>query len=866
MPHRSARRTFTVDALETRRLLTYFAYVQVNSSLETTSGSNAITVAPNQAVTFSVSVTGSALGGAGGPTPTGTVNIDETYSYQGVLVSLETESTQVTLVAAADNVNGYGLATATGTLALVNPNGNGSSYQAFVYADYQGDNNYAETTSAGSPPSNDGNVGNTVTVNFTAAVNKLAFIQNPSDAAAGDTIQPPVTVAVEDSSGNIQTAATDPITVSLASTSTGTGTLAGTTTEAAVGGTATFSNLSINTGGNYTLTATDATAASAATSSSFDITAGKLVFLPPPLATTQTAGEPLQPTIKVELEDGSGNAITDEDGTLVTLSLIGATDANPITGNTAALSGGIATFSDVVLTKPGTYQLRASDPDGDAMGASNKFGIGGDKLSFAVQPKDGDPGQLLSVKVKALTPKGELDTTLDDTLQLGLDIVSGGAGAMLAGTTTIAFQSGVATFTTKSGLAVSAPGTYTLSATALSEGSADLTVAAATSSNFTIANYHMVITGLPGSVDVFDAVPLKVTLTGADGKVDELENSAQVQLALDTVSGGDGAVIQGTTLATFKAGVATFTAAAGPTVNGGGTFTLTATEIGADSPAAAAVSKPLVILPYVLRQVEYPGAIKEFLAERGMQILSAGGGSDEYYAGVYTAQGKLVIETQTVASELPDLHYTVIPVSPGAAVDHSFDANGFSANVVPLTHSSSSSSPAQYTTYGDFLEFETPGSYRLQFDPVVATLAGVPNLNAAPSAIKPFTTPLLKAVDPVIAAATSARVIGVGDTFTVTAHLWFPDGGNPAANFLFTNTYVGIRFQLLGEGSVEAYTQPLPFQQNASLDLAIPKPGKYQLVLSVVYTPGYVTQPFSSSDFVAADGLASVTIPIVVTN
>jgi hypothetical protein len=62
MVHHSKRRRFLIDALEQRLLMSYAAYVQVNSPLETTSGSNAITVLPGQPVSFTVTVTGYQIG------------------------------------------------------------------------------------------------------------------------------------------------------------------------------------------------------------------------------------------------------------------------------------------------------------------------------------------------------------------------------------------------------------------------------------------------------------------------------------------------------------------------------------------------------------------------------------------------------------------------------------------------------------------------------------------------------------------------------------------------------------------------------------------------------------------------------------
>jgi hypothetical protein len=102
----------------------------------------------------------------------------------------------------------------------------------------------------------------------TATASTLAFAQQPTGTTTGSTITPAVTVDVTDTSGNIITTDDSNVTLTLSSDL---GTLSGTTTEAAVDGVATFSNLSIATGGTYTLTATDGSLSSA-TSSSFTIT------------------------------------------------------------------------------------------------------------------------------------------------------------------------------------------------------------------------------------------------------------------------------------------------------------------------------------------------------------------------------------------------------------------------------------------------------------------------------------------------------------------------------------------------------------------------------------------------------------------
>src|SRR5436309_6718861 len=103
------------------------------------------------------------------------------------------------------------------------------------------------------------------------AAAKLVFTVQPSSAAAGAANSPAMQVAVQDAQGNTVTTATTSITVAIG-TNPASGTLAGTTTVAAVNGVATFANLSINNPGTgYTLTAS-ATGLMGATSNAFNIT------------------------------------------------------------------------------------------------------------------------------------------------------------------------------------------------------------------------------------------------------------------------------------------------------------------------------------------------------------------------------------------------------------------------------------------------------------------------------------------------------------------------------------------------------------------------------------------------------------------
>ena len=102
---------------------------------------------------------------------------------------------------------------------------------------------------------------------------KLAFVQGPSNTAAGTAMTPAVRVAVEDANGNIETS-DNATQVSLAiGTNPAGGTLSGGSAVTVASGIATFSGLSINTAGTgYTLTASSTPSYTAATSAAFNIT------------------------------------------------------------------------------------------------------------------------------------------------------------------------------------------------------------------------------------------------------------------------------------------------------------------------------------------------------------------------------------------------------------------------------------------------------------------------------------------------------------------------------------------------------------------------------------------------------------------
>ncbi len=188
---------------------------------------------------------------------------------------------------------------------------------------------------------------------------QLSFTVQPGNAVAGAAISPPVQVAVQDSFGNLVTTASNPVTIAIANNPGGS-TLSGTLMRNAVGGIATFNDLSLNrTGTGYTLSVSSGTL-TGATSSAFNITAdapARVAFTVQPSDTD--AGAIITPAIQVSVQDQFGNFV----GT-ATNSISIAIGNNPSGGTLSGTAtrnaiAGIASFNDLSIDQSGTgYTLR----------------------------------------------------------------------------------------------------------------------------------------------------------------------------------------------------------------------------------------------------------------------------------------------------------------------------------------------------------------------------------------------------------------------------------------------------------------------------------------------------------------------------
>jgi hypothetical protein len=314
---------------------------------------------------------------------------------------------------------------------------------------------------------------NAFTINSTVgAATKLGFITQPSNTPAGSAIAPGVVVAVQDAAGNTVKGLTGTITVAIG-TNPASGTLAGTTTVNINAGEGAFPNLSINNvGTGYTLTATTSLALTGATSTPFNITPAAtihLVFTAQPSVTT--AGQNITPAVQVTAENAS-NVVVTSFTQPITMAIAAGSGANGATlGGTVTVSAvnGVATFSNLVITKSGSgFKLQATSA-GTASGTSASFVINPDvatTLHFSIQPTTGLHGTAITpaVQVDARDQFNNIVKAFTGNVTLAIASGTGTAGAVLSGTNPVPAVAGVAVF---SNLSINLVGTgYKLTAAA----------------------------------------------------------------------------------------------------------------------------------------------------------------------------------------------------------------------------------------------------------------------------------------------------------------------------------------------------------------------------------------------------------------
>lgn len=251
-----------------------------------------------------------------------------------------------------------------------------------------------------------GIMGNPATFTATGVVggaNKLVFVVQPASVAVGAPIAPAVKVQVQDAAGNPVPGAANRITVQLGSNPSG-ASLSGTTSVNAVGGTATFSDLSVNKPGTgYTLAAL-ASGLVSAESAPFDVvgaaTTTSITAINP---ATTVVGQPYTvsfsvspvppatgtPTGTVTVSDGAGASCTaaaPSGSCALASASAGPKTVTAAYGGDASFGGSVsAGTSHAVNPAPTLTTITGDDPDPSVFGQAVT-------VSYSVAVTDGGSG------------------------------------------------------------------------------------------------------------------------------------------------------------------------------------------------------------------------------------------------------------------------------------------------------------------------------------------------------------------------------------------------------------------------------------------------------------------------------------------
>ncbi|MBI3749060.1 MAG: hypothetical protein HY262_09495 [Chloroflexi bacterium] len=412
---------------------------------------------------------------------------------------------------------------------------------------------------------------------------KLAFGVQPTNTAAGAAITPAVTVIIQDAGGNA-TAGTANVAMAIG-TNPGGGTLGGTTTVAAVAGTATFSTLSINKSGTgYSLVASS-TGLTSATSTLFNITAGspsKLGFTVQPARGIPGIAFAVQPIVAVQ--DALGNTVTGDNTTLVTI----APSSGSLTctgGPTQQASNGLAVFTGCRLAAAGVnFTLTATSNPSYTPATSAQFDVA-DQLAFSTQPSSTFSAGLAWSSQPAVAVRANSSTATHDqgtVVTLSIQAGTGATGATLSctGGLSATAVNGIASFTGCSIDKVSptSPSNpYKLVASAANLTSAVSSSVAITAGPATKLGF----TAQPTSGVAAQAFPIQpivaVQDAGGNTVLSGTNSNATITLSLGAAPAGAVLTCTGGNVKVAVAGLATFS---GCMVNAAGTYTLVATATG----------------------------------------------------------------------------------------------------------------------------------------------------------------------------------------------------------------------------------------------------------------------------------------------
>ena len=194
----------------------------------------------------------------------------------------------------------------------------------------------------------------------------------PPSTATSLVALPAFSITAEDAAGNVISNYVTPLKVVLGTAPTGAA-IGGTTTVTPVNGVATFTGLTLNKAGAYTLTTQAISGVTAGTTNTITVSAAGLASLivtsQPTSVTANTTAFPSTFTVVVQGADASGNPVPSLLSTsTVTLSITSGSSRETLGGTlTATPSGGVATFTglDAEPRRRRRYTIKATSASPD---------------------------------------------------------------------------------------------------------------------------------------------------------------------------------------------------------------------------------------------------------------------------------------------------------------------------------------------------------------------------------------------------------------------------------------------------------------------------------------------------------------------
>ncbi len=516
---------------------------------------------PGTSNTFHVSSFGPAAQMAFSTQPTGVASATATAAFTGQPVVTAEDSfgnvvtnfaATVTLtISSGETLSGCSQATSNGQVAF-----SGCAGSAYM-------NGVTLTAASGSLPSV-----TSAAFNITGVAAKLVFTKSPVAGPSGAALTSQPIITVEDSSGNVVTSATLPV-----SLTTSGGTLAVCSDLTPISGVITVASCTFagTVGTSYTMTAS-MTGLTSATSSSFSPSsagaATQLVYTTQPVA--GYAGGPFTVNPVLKVEDSGGNVATGSTAT-VTLTpsggiLSGCSGLTSVAGvvnvSNCVFGGLVGTQYQMIASSPGLLQSTSSNFHPSTAGPATQLAYATAPPSIVVV------GTTFPVVVNEEDQFGNIETG-DSSTALSLAANNGGGG-FTCSTRPLVFSNGIASY---------AGCRYT-------SGSASAFTLTASSGSLTPATVSMTVYGAPTKLVFTTAPPSSVgagiTFTVAVHEEDlysnteTLDSTTLVNLAANNGGGGFTCV---TTPTLVTNGVATYTGCSF-TVPSVTAYTLTASSTG----------------------------------------------------------------------------------------------------------------------------------------------------------------------------------------------------------------------------------------------------------------------------------------------